>query len=160
MLNLIKNQYQNYLHHEKNLSKVHSLGSLIARLYIAQVFFSAGLTKIQDWDTTLFLFEEEYQVPFLPFELAAILGTLGELILPVLLVFGILTRFSALGLFVVNFVAVISLIEIAPAALYLHYIWGILLAQILIYGSGIFSIDHIFRNISSGISGSLKTSAH
>ena len=133
----------------EGLSTLHSSAVLLARVYIAQVFFSAGLTKIRDWETTLFLFEEEYQVPFLNFELAAYLGTLGELILPIFLFLGFLTRFSAIGLFVVNWVAVVSLVEIAPAALYLHIIWGLLLTQAIIYGGGLFSIDRLFERYSS-----------
>lgn len=133
--------YQGYLVKVDKVITAHSWAALLARLYIAKVFFLAGLTKVQDWDTTLFLFEEEYQVPLIPFELAAYLGTIGELILPVLLVLGFFTRFTALGLFIVNYVAVISLVEIAPAALYLHYIWGLLLAQIIIYGGGNSSLD-------------------
>lgn len=148
MINVLYNAYQGYLNRENQLSQVHFLASIIARIYIAKIFFSAGLTKIQDWDTTLFLFEEEYQVPLISFELAAILGTAGELVLPIMLLFGLLTRFSALGLFVVNFVAVISLAEIAPAALYLHYLWGLLLAQILIYGAGPLSLDTLARSLS------------
>lgn len=121
--------------------KLHSVGTLIARIYIAQVFFMAGLTKVASWETTLFLFEEEYQVPLLAPELAAVLGTFGELCFPILLFLGLATRFSALGLFVVNIVAVISLESIAPAALYLHVIWGILLLQLTIYGGGMFTLD-------------------
>lgn len=146
-MNSIKQIYQRYLLQEAKLSYVHSLAALAARLYIAQVFFLAGLTKIRDWDTTLFLFEEEYQVPLLPFELAAYLGTIGELVLPVLLVAGLLTRFTALGLFILNFVAVLSLVEIAPAALYLHYIWGLLLAQLVIYGGGSATIDALLNKV-------------
>lgn len=137
-----------YLRFQKlaeGLGNLHSIAALGARLYIAQVFFSAGLTKIRDWETTLFLFEEEYQVPFISFELAAYLGTIGELVLPVLLFTGLLSRFSALGLSVVNLVAVVSLVDIAPAALYLHVVWGLLLAQVLIYGSGALSLDRIME---------------
>lgn len=132
------------------VSKLHSAAALAARVYIANVFFSAGLTKVRDWDTTLFLFEEEYQVPVLNFEFAAYLATIGELFLPILLFTGLLTRFSALGLSIVNVVAVISLVEIAPAALYLHYLWGLLLLQVMIYGGGAISLDQFlerhFRN--------------
>lgn len=128
-----------------HMEALHSVAAVISRIYIAQVFFLAGLTKIRDWDTTLFLFEEEYRVPLIPFELAAWAGTAGELILPVLLISGLLTRFSALGLFVVNIVAVISLAEIAPAAMYLHVIWGILLAQTVLYGGGKLTIDTLIR---------------
>lgn len=133
--------YQGYLTKVDKIVTAHSWVALLARLYIAKIFFLAGLAKVQDWDTTLFLFEEEYQVPLIPFELAAYLGTVGELVLPVLLVLGFFTRFTALGLFIVNYVAVISLVEIAPAALYLHYIWGILLVQLIVYGAGVASID-------------------
>ncbi|WP_415898775.1 DoxX family protein [Neptuniibacter sp. QD48_11] len=148
MIHWIRSTYQNYLDHEKVLNKAHIVASILARFYIAQVFFNAGLTKIQDWDTTLFLFEEEYQVPFLSFELAAVLGTMSELTLPILLFTGLLTRLAAIGLFIVNLVAVISLIEIAPAALYLHYIWGLLLTHIIIYGSGPIALDNVAQRIN------------
>jgi putative oxidoreductase len=141
MSTLAQQFYHYYSSASTLLEKLHSLASVTARLYIAQVFFLAGLTKIRDWDTTLFLFEEEYQVPFLSYELAAYLATFGELLFPALLAFGLATRFSAVALSVINIVAVISLEEIAPAALYLHIIWGALLAQLVIYGSGFFSID-------------------
>ena len=55
---------------------------LLGRLYVAWVFFKAGLTKIDDWGTTLFLFEEEYSVPLLSPEFAAFLATFGELVFP------------------------------------------------------------------------------
>ena len=116
-----------------------------ARLYVGWAFFASGLTKLRDWDSTLFLFEEEYQVPFLPYELAAYLGTAGELILPVLLVLGFTSRFAALGLFVVNIVAVISLEDIAPAAYTEHVLWGVLLAQVVIFSGGRFTVDFIIK---------------
>jgi putative oxidoreductase len=115
--------------------------ALGARLYLGQVFFLSGLTKLRDWGTTLALFTDEYRVPLLPPALAAFMGTAGELVLPVLLVLGLAGRFSALGLFVVNAVAVISLGEIAPAALQQHIFWGALLAGLAIYGPGAWSLD-------------------
>ncbi len=81
---------------------------LIGRLWVAWIFFRSGQTKFASWDSTLFLFEYEYQVPFLPWEMAAYLATAGELILPVLLAVGFLSRPTALALFVLNAVAVIS----------------------------------------------------
>lgn len=115
--------------------------ALAARLYVGQVFFLSGLTKLRDWDTTVALFTDEYKVPLLSPALAAFLGTAGELVLPVLLVLGLAGRFSALGLFVVNAVAVISLSEIAPAALQQHIFWGALLASLAIYGPGAWSLE-------------------
>lgn len=145
MKNLLTNIYQPYHVSSFYLSKLHHLVALLSRLYLANVFFSAGLVKLRDWDTTLFLFEEEYQVPLLPYEAAAYLGTFGEILFPILLAIGMATRFSALALSVVNIVAVISLTDIAPAALYLHIIWGLLLAQLTIYGGGALSLDNILR---------------
>ncbi len=119
------------------------VAALAARLYVAQVFFMSGLTKIRDWDTTLALFMDEYKVPFLSPAVAAAMGTAGELALPVLLAVGIGSRFAALGLSVVNVVAVLSLAEIAPAAFQQHVLWGTLLAGVAIYGPGRFSLDHL-----------------
>ena len=115
--------------------------ALAARIYVGQVFFLSGLTKLRDWEITVALFTDEYRVPLLSPALAAFMGTAGELVLPVLLVLGLAGRFSALGLFVVNAVAVISLGEIAPAALQQHIFWGALLAGLAIYGPGAWSLD-------------------
>ena len=124
------------------------------RLWVARVFWNSGLTKIQSWDTTLMLFEYEYAVPVLPFNVAAILSTGAELIVPVLLVLGIGTRAGALVLFVLNYVAVISYPDISPAGLKDHYLWGTLLAVTFFHGPGKLSIDYLlskkFRSNASG----------
>jgi putative oxidoreductase len=121
------------------------LALLATRFYVGWVFFASGLTKLRDWESTLFLFEEEYAVPFINFELAAWLGTAGELVLPVLLILGLGGRFAAAGLSIVNIVAVVSLEAIAPAAFTLHVLWGVLLAQIVLWGSGAISIDRLLK---------------
>ena len=123
------------------LEALQPLALLAARLYVARVFFLSGLTKIQDWETTLALFADEYQVPLLPPELAAYAGTAGELVLPVLLALGLAGRFGAMGLFVLNIVAVLSLQEIADAALQQHIFWGSLLAGLVLWGPGNWSLD-------------------
>ena len=123
------------------LDSMRPLAALVARAYLAQVFFLSGLTKIRDWEITLLLFTEEYQVPLLSPQVAAVMGTAGELLLPVLLLLGLAGRFAALGLSIVNVVAVLSLSEIAPAALQQHITWGVLLAALVIYGVGRWSVD-------------------
>jgi putative oxidoreductase len=123
------------------LDALQPLAAFLARLHVAQVFFLSGLTKLRDWGTTVALFTDEYHVPLLSPPVAAALGTAGELVLPVLLVLGLGGRFSALGLFVVNAVAVISLSEIAPAAFQQHVLWGSLLAALAIFGLGSWSFD-------------------
>lgn len=132
------------------LESLQPLALVAARLYLAKVFFLSGLTKIRDWETTLALFENEYHVPLLPPELAAWMGTGGELVLPVLLLAGLGGRFAALGLSVLNAVAVLSLPEIADAALQLHLFWGSLLLGLLLWGPGRLSIDHLIRRAVDG----------
>ena len=114
---------------------------LVARWVPAMAFFQSGLTKLRDWDTTLALFQDEYHVPLLDPGVAAVLGTGGELVLPVLLLLGLGGRFAAAGLSVVNVVAVLSLAELAPAAAAQHQLWGTLLALLVLWGPGGWSVD-------------------
>lgn len=123
------------------LDALQPAAQLAARLYVGAAFFRSGLTKIADWETTLLLFQDDYQVPLLPPGVAAVMGTAGELVLPVLLVLGLFGRFGALGLTVVNVVAVLSLTEIADAALQQHVFWGSLLAALALWGPGKWSVD-------------------
>jgi putative oxidoreductase len=125
------------------IESLQPLAQLAARLYVAKVFFWSGLTKLRDWEITVALFTDEYRVPLLSPEVAALLGTFSELVLPVLLVLGLAGRFAALGLFVVNAVAVISLQEIAEPALMQHVFWGSLLIGLVLWGPGRWSLDHL-----------------
>jgi putative oxidoreductase len=111
------------------------------RLFLANVFFKSGLTKIKSWDSTLSLFSEVYQVPLLPPELAAWLATSAELGLSVLLVLGLFGRFAAAGLSILNVVAVISYSELSESGLDHHLYWGMLLAVLLILSRGRWSVD-------------------
>jgi len=118
---------------------------LAIRLYVANVFFKSGLTKIESWDKTVFLFTEEYHVPLLPPEAAAFLGTFGELAFPPLLALGLAGRFAALGLSLVNVVAVVAYWHVLgenEAALAAHFYWGLLLLVTFLHGPGQLSIDH------------------
>ena len=36
------------------------------RWYVAWQFLKSGWLKVSDWDSTLYLFQEEYHVPLLP----------------------------------------------------------------------------------------------
>ena len=116
------------------------------RLYVAWQFLKSGWLKVTDWETTLFLFKDEYHTPLLPPVAAAVAGTFGELVFPVLLIFGLLTRFAAAGLFAVNMVAVVSYAHVLysegfEAAIGQHYLWGFMLAMLAIYGPGGWSVD-------------------
>jgi len=115
------------------------------RLLLASVFFNSGLTKIASWSTTLALFDGEYMVPFLSPEVAAWLGTGAELFFPVLLVLGLGARFAAIGLFVLNAVAVISYPDLSEAGLKDHQYWGLLLLVVALHGPGRLSLDRLIR---------------
>lgn len=115
---------------------------VLLRLFLANVFFKSGLVKIQSWDSTLYLFRDEYHVPLLPPDLAAYLATSGELGLSVLLVFGLFGRFAALGLSILNAVAAYSYYDqLSEAGRNQHLYWGLLLAVLLLHGVGRWSLD-------------------
>ena len=115
------------------------------RIYLFNVFFSSGLTKIQSWETTKMLFAYEYNVPLLPPELAAWLGTAAELTLPVILLVGLLSRPTALALFAFNAVAAISYPDISPAGIVDHMMWGVMLATLFFHGTGKLSLDYLLE---------------
>jgi len=117
------------------------LFALGVRLYVANVFFKSGLTKIASMETTIQLFTYEYQVPLLSPTVAAYLGTFTELVFPVLLALGLGGRLAAAVLFVFNIVAVISYPELNEVGLMQHQYWGILLLVPLLYGPGRLSVD-------------------
>jgi putative oxidoreductase len=114
---------------------------LFLRLWLAKVFFMSGLTKIQSWDTTLMLFEYEYSVPLISSVLAAWMSTAAELAIPVLLVFGLLTRLSVVALFILNVVAAISYADISFAGEKDHIIWGLMLMVLFFFGPGKLALD-------------------
>jgi putative oxidoreductase len=136
------------------LESAQPLAQGAARWVVAQAFFLSGLTKLRDWNITLALFQDEYHVPLLPPAVAAVAGTTGELVLPVLLVLGLAGRFAAAGLSVVNVVAVLSLAEIAAPALQQHVFWGSLLLGLLLWGPGRWSLDRFMLPLLQGGSAS------
>ena len=120
---------------------------LAVRLYMASIFFKSGWLKFQnflndDWGSTVFLFEEIHPIPFLNPNFAAISGTIGELVLPVLLALGLFGRLGALGLLVMTLVIQYGV----PAEYGIqnndHYFWMFLLMMVLFKGPGKISIDH------------------
>jgi putative oxidoreductase len=113
-----------------------------ARLYVSSVFFNSGLQSLRSWDATLWLYRNEFHVAPMPPYLAAVAGTAGELLLPPLVAFGLFGRFGALGLFVVNLVALLSyMYALQVPAIMFHFIWGGLLLMIALWGPGRWSID-------------------
>lgn len=125
------------------------------RLWVGWEFFKSGWLKITSWDSTLFLFREEYHVPLLPSNVAAVLGTGGELVFPVLLWLGLATRFAAVGLSAVNIMAVVAYASVLlspgfEGALGQHYLWGLTLLTVFVFGSGKFSADQLLTRAVPG----------
>ncbi|WP_456418105.1 DoxX family protein [Thiolapillus sp.] len=121
---------------------------LAIRLWVAWVFFKSGLVKIQSWDTTVMLFDYEYNVPLLSPQVAAWTGTAAELFLPVLVALGIASRLSALALFAFNAVAVYAYASFlfgteGAAGLQQHILWGVMLLITVFHGPGKLSVDHL-----------------
>ena len=132
----------------RGLDSLQPLFALATRVYVSWQFLKSGWLKISSWDQTLSLFHDEYRVPLLPPTLAAVLGTAGELILPILLIVGLAGRLSALGLFALNAIAVISYAHVLfaegfEAAIGQHYLWGFMLLMLTIAGPGNWTVDRL-----------------
>lgn len=123
-----------------------ALPLLLARLGVAAVFFLSGRTKVEGLltikDSTYFLFSEEYQLPFIPSDIAAHLATYAEHLFPVLLVLGLMTRLSALGL--LGMTAVIQTF-VYPDAWPTHLTWAALLVTLITFGPGRWSLDRLLK---------------
>lgn len=128
---------------------------LLGRLALASVFWLSGQTKISGFslnlisgqiqigwpqlkDTTLYLFENEYQLPLIPYQLAAYLATVAEHILPVLLITGLATRFAATGLLMMTLVIQIF---VYPDAYATHLTWITISLLLVVKGGGPISLD-------------------
>lgn len=120
----------------------HSSMALVNRIAIAAIFFLSARTKVDGFmtvnDTAFYLFKEEFKVPLLPYEFAAYLTTYAEHLLPILLVFGLFTRISALGILVMT--AVIQFF-VYPDAWSTHLAWAGLLLYLIARGGGKLSAD-------------------
>jgi len=128
------------------LNHLQPLFLLALRLWVSWQFLKSGWLKLTDWDSTLFLFQEEYRVPLLSPELAAFAGTFGELFFSLLLAFGVLSRVAAIGLSAVNVLAVVSYAHVLlssgfEAALAQHFLWGLMLLTVVIFGPGKLSLQ-------------------
>lgn len=133
---------------------------LMIRLLLAQPFWASGQTRWVAFPTqisgsTLYLFENEFALHFglfdlpIPFPaLTAWITALGEVVLPILLVIGILTRFCALALLGMTIViqlvfpdAFINVFDPRNS----HGLWMAYAVSIIFAGPGMFSADYLVR---------------
>jgi len=131
--------------------------ALLARFAIAGVFWRSGQTKVEGFAldlvegrfepglprlsaTAVDLFRDEYRLPLLPPETAALLAATAEHLLPALLLLGLATRLSALGLLAMT--AVIQVL-VYPGAWPTHGVWAAVLLWLAVRGPGVVSLDHL-----------------
>lgn len=126
-------------------------GDLLARIWVARIFFLSGLAKMQSWPLTIMLFQHVYQVPLLSPHVAAIVGTGAELILPVFLVLGLGGRFVIFIFFLYNVIAAISYHFLwtpqGMMGLDEHINWALLLMLLMFHGSGKLSLDYLIHKM-------------
>ena len=123
-----------------------SFNGLICRLAIAGVFWRSGQTKVHGFfvinDSTYDLFRDEYKVPLVPPEAAAVLATISEHLFSALLVIGLASRLSAGALFGMTLVIEIF---VYPESWPDHLMWSAAMLFVILRGPGALSADHLIR---------------
>jgi putative oxidoreductase len=120
--------------------------SLLARIVIGLTFFLSGLTKIDGFhvtDAAIFLFMEEFKLPFVSPWIAAHMAAAMELTMPLLLFVGFATRFAALALLGMTLVIEIF---VYPEAYVLHGLWAVALLSLIKHGAGTISVDDLIKS--------------
>ncbi|WP_420848344.1 DoxX family protein [Photorhabdus namnaonensis] len=132
---------------------------LLARISLAATFWLSGQSKVvglnidiletrTPWqlgiphvtDSSVSLFTNEYQLPLLPPDVAAVMAATAEHLFPLLLIVGLATRFSALALMVMTMVIQIF---VYPDAWPVHATWLTAQLYLVTYGGGRFSLDRL-----------------
>jgi len=123
-----------------------SVNGLLCRFALAGFFWRSGQTKVHDFfvinDSTYDLFRDEYKLPLLPPDIAAVMGTITEHLCSVLLVIGLASRLSAGVLFGMTLMIEIF---VYPESWPDHLMWAALLIFIILRGPGTWSVDHLIR---------------
>ncbi|MCS6757853.1 MAG: DoxX family protein [Candidatus Devosia euplotis] len=131
------------------------IGLLALRLEIAIPFWRSGLTK---WDGFLslsagarYLFEQEFKLHVLgqaiiyPLPLVMVfLSGVGEIVLPVLLVPGLFTRFAALGILVMT---IIIQLTISDGLINFHLPWAAIDLSLMAFGGGKLPVDAAMQSV-------------
>jgi putative oxidoreductase len=134
----------------------HSLIALLGRFSVAAIFWLSAQTKVEGFALNLVtgefelgfphlsasvvaLFRDEYRLPLLPPELAALSAAFAEHLFAVLLLIGLASRLSALALLVMT--ATIQ-IFVYPDAYPTHGVWAAVLLYIVARGPGVVAVDH------------------
>jgi len=127
------------------------VAQLALRVALAVPFYRSGLTKwdgfLQLSDSAVYLFQEEFKLHVFGAQLdyplpalSALLAGCAEVVLPILLVLGLGTRFAALGLLAMT--AVIQ-ITVPEGWANFHLPWAAMALALIAWGGGRFSLDHL-----------------
>src|ERR1700760_3653672 len=126
-----------------------SLVQFLLRFALAVPFWRSGILKwdgfLQLNDTAVELFTSEFMLhlpggpyPFpVPAAIAFTSGC-GEILFPILLVFGLGARFAATGLLFMTFIVELT----APDGWPIHITWAAMALGIMAWGPGRVSVDH------------------
>jgi putative oxidoreductase len=122
----------------------YTLLAIPLRFAVATVFWNSAMTHLANWQSTMYLFQTDYRLPFLPPTPAAYLTVAIEVSTPVLLVLGLLTRVASAVL--LGMIAVIE-IFIYPQAWPTHIQWAAMLLILLARGPGKLSVDALVSRL-------------
>lgn len=119
--------------------------ALVLRLYLFNDFFNSGKLKVQyiwngQWETVIFLFQEEYKVPLLSPAIAAAMGTFNEVVFSILIVLGLFARLAGLVLFLTALLIQLTYMQDAN-----HLLWMVASFYIMIRGGGWISVDYLIH---------------
>jgi len=129
------------------VTAVEPLANLWARIFIGLIFWRSGVAKFSDMEETVENFDPaedgDFIISFLPEsippEIPAYLATVGELVLPIMLFVGLLTRIGALGLLIMTLVIQFFVPGFDD---HQHYLWMIILAMLVAQGGSKLSLDN------------------
>ncbi len=128
---------------------------IVLRFALATPFLRSGLTRWEGFlalaPSTVYLFTEEFKLHILGGVYAipapatvSLLTACAEIILPILLMLGLATRFAALGLLIMT--GVIQLVMPDGWANF-HLLWAGLALAIMAIGPGPLSLDWVFGKL-------------
>jgi putative oxidoreductase len=129
-----------------------SLTQFVLRCALAVPFWRSGVNKwdgfLQLNDVAILLFSSELQLhlPGGPYAfpapaIMAFAAGSAEILLPVLLVLGLATRFAALGLLAMTLIVQLTIPDGWP----LHLTWAAMALGIMAWGPGRVSLDHLIK---------------
>jgi len=122
-----------------------SLLLALVRVVLGGIFWRSGQTKVVEgtWfqvsDGTLELFRTEYAGVPLPPEFTAVMANAAEHVLPALLLLGLFSRLSALGL--LGMTLTIQFFVYPEEWWAQHSLWAALALALILRGGGLFSLD-------------------